>query len=167
MPIRFYAWRFFESPSMAHQPACICMGQAIAKIFGTLRRAKRDYAHRKDYCFYRTRAKILLLVFAGKIRGFYKTQDRPPISSPRLNPGGQTEILFDWKMPVFLGGGESEDFVISCQNAPFYSLSRRVRIFTLVCPQPLDVSRLRLVCWADLPTVRAPRFWMRLLPYAI
>jgi hypothetical protein len=40
-------------------------------------------------------AKILLLVFAGKIRGFYLTQDRPPNLLTPINPGGQTEILFD------------------------------------------------------------------------
>lgn len=65
-----------------------------------------DYAHRKDYCFYRApSAKILLLVFAGKIRGFYLTQDRQNNLLTPINPGGQTEILFDCHLPVSLGGG--------------------------------------------------------------
>lgn len=36
-------------------PTCAFVrGLRRAKNYGTLRRAKRDYAHRKDYCFYRT-----------------------------------------------------------------------------------------------------------------
>lgn len=34
-----------------------------------------------------------------------RPQDRPPNLPPLLNPGGQTEILFDCHLPVSLGGG--------------------------------------------------------------
>jgi len=68
---------------------------------------------------FRTPAKILQQVFDGKIRGFYLTQDRPPISSPLLNPGGQTEILFDCHLTVSLGGGVQRGFYYQLPECTF------------------------------------------------
>ena len=59
-------------------PTCAFVrGLRRAKNYGTLRRAKRDYAHRKDYCFYRTRAKIEVQAFLAARMGRLPPQTPP------------------------------------------------------------------------------------------
>ena len=80
-------------------------GLRRAKIFGTLRRALVITPTVQIIVFTAQYAKILRSSFWLLIRGFYLTQDRQNNRITPINPGGQTEILFDCHLPVSLGGG--------------------------------------------------------------